>query len=147
MKLLFWKKDKESADQSRADKIKELREADYQDKASPKYRHTSAKQVILTPTHASESDAERMALHRRRYKVRSIKNWCEEKLTPVAWARVLVRTLPILRDYGYDFTEMQNPKASTRIHHDYYLVIRATLIEIYKQEYKAHETEVETEVA
>lgn len=81
---------------------------------------------------------------RRRYKVLVIKNWCETKLTPVAYARVLVRLLPVLREYGYDFKEMQHPTEQTRVKRDFFLLIQATIREIYKEEYNKKEVKEES---
>jgi len=70
------------------------------------------------------------------HKVLPIKRWCEKELTPVAWARVLVRILPVLRQYGYNFSDIQNPGPSTQIRNDFYFVILATIQEIYELSYE-----------
>lgn len=80
-------------------------------------------------------------LDMRRYKVLSIKEWCEQKLTPLAYARILVRLIPVIREYDYDFAELQHPTEKTRIKYDFYLVMRAAIKEIYQEEYTKPELE------
>lgn len=70
------------------------------------------------------------------HRVLPIKRWCERELTPVAWARVLVRILPVLRQYGYNFAEMQNPAPDTQVKEDFFLVLSATIQEIYELPYE-----------
>lgn len=65
------------------------------------------------------------------YKVLVIKRWCESALTPMAWKRTLVRTVPDMRTLGYDLDELQNPSPSTRINAAYFQVICATLVKLY----------------
>lgn len=65
------------------------------------------------------------------YKVSVLKNWCEEELTPLAWQRALVRTLPALREFGYELDNLQNPTNDTRIDTAYYRVICVALSELY----------------
>lgn len=74
-------------------------------------------------------------LEMRRYKVLSIKEWCEQKLTPLAYARILVRLIPVIREYDYDFADLQHPTEKTRVNYDLYLIMRAAIKEIYQEEY------------
>lgn len=66
------------------------------------------------------------------YKVAVLKKWCEEELTPMAWQRALIRTVPTLREHGYDFDALQHPTKETRINTAYYRVICVTLAELYQ---------------
>ncbi len=68
------------------------------------------------------------------YKVQDLQQWCEDELTPLAWKRALVRTLPAMRELGYDLDELQHPSDNLRINHAYYQLICATLSELYHTE-------------
>ena len=38
-----------------------------------------------------------------------IKNWCLENITPQSWSRIVLRTLPQLREHNLDLNEIENP--------------------------------------
>ena len=65
------------------------------------------------------------------YKVAKLKSWCENELTPLAWQRVLVRTLPALRKFGYELEALQYPNEEVRINKPYLRLICTTLSEMY----------------
>ncbi len=127
MKLLFWKKQKNqeapvevaTTQRTKKEYIEEFR---------------ATQQVSSKPR--SKQKAEPAENDIRKYPVSPIKAWCETQLTPVAWARILVRLFPIMREQGYDFTEMQKPTERTKVDLDFYILIQATIQEIYDQEYQ-----------
>lgn len=134
MKLFFWKKKEETPVPS----ITVHQEQEIIKRAVS--RATKKADDQLTPSEESQiNKAIEAVVDTRKYKMHVIKSWCEEKLTPVAYARVLVRILPVLREYGYSFHEMQHPTLQTRINHDFFLVIKATIREIYAEEYQRQE--------
>ena len=65
------------------------------------------------------------------YPVLPIKAWTDRRLTPVAWARILVRLLPILQEYGYSLREIQNPSKETYVDESIYVLFQATILELY----------------
>lgn len=65
------------------------------------------------------------------YKVLELKNWCENAFTPLAWQRALVRTMPAMREYGYDLDELQYPENEMRISQGYFQLICVTLTKLY----------------
>lgn len=68
------------------------------------------------------------------FKVAALKQWCENELTPLAWQRALVRTLPALREHGYDLDELQYPEAEMRINQTYFQLILNTLSKLYSSQ-------------
>lgn len=65
------------------------------------------------------------------YKVSELKTWCENELTPLAWQRALVKTMPVMRNYGYDLDELQYPNHEMRISQGYFQLICITLGKLY----------------
>jgi hypothetical protein len=61
----------------------------------------------------------------------TLKLWCDENLNPLAWSRIVIRMLPVFRDFGQNLSEMQKPKSNTYVEHDLYLLVLATIQEIY----------------
>lgn len=72
----------------------------------------------------------------RYYRIQPLKRWAEAELTPLAWSRVVIRLLPVLRDFGCDFSEIQKPTLDTKVERDVYLLLIATIEEIYGRTYK-----------
>lgn len=64
-------------------------------------------------------------------KVSELKQWCEDELTPLAWQRALVRTLPCMREHGYELDQLQYPEEEVRINDAYFQAILKTLSELY----------------
>lgn len=63
----------------------------------------------------------------------SIKGWCDNTLSPMAWSRVLTRLLPYLNQKGFFFQDLQEPKEGTVLPPDVINEIRATIHEIYQE--------------
>lgn len=73
----------------------------------------------------------------RGYKVSELKKWCENELTPLAWQRALVRTLPAMREFDYDLDELQYPDDEMRIKQGYFQLICITLSKLYSSKESA----------
>lgn len=43
-------------------------------------------------------------------RVVEVKDWCESNISPLAWKRVVLRSLPSLSEHGLDLDELENPK-------------------------------------
>lgn len=142
MKLFFWKKDstpkgvsgssqepKDAEDEWESEFISQDEEDEIESQVtgSPKMTPSEDRQI---------TEEIKKAVEGRTRLVLPIKIWCERNLTPVAWPRILLRVFPIMSEYGYDFTDMQKPNFETKISHDFYLVVRATIIEIYNRDYE-----------
>ncbi len=65
------------------------------------------------------------------YKVSELKSWCESELTPLAWQRALVKTMPAMRKFGYELDELQYPNKEIRISQGYFQLICVTLGKLY----------------
>jgi hypothetical protein len=75
-------------------------------------------------------------------KIYALKQWCELELTPLAWSRIIVRLLPVLRDFDCDFSEMQKPGANTAVDPELYKIFLATIEEIYGKSMVVRQTQV-----
>ncbi|PIB34954.1 hypothetical protein BFP72_05885 [Reichenbachiella sp. 5M10] len=47
-------------------------------------------------------------------KVLTLKNWCNNNITPLAWQRIIIKILPELRNKGFELDELEEP-ASDRL--------------------------------
>ena len=116
MRLLFWKSKK---------------------RASPKpEKDDFAQDYTPEDQNAPEEINKQTKPPQKKHKVLAIKNWCDKKLTPLAYARVLIRLLPVIREYDYNFGDLQHPTEDTSIQHDFFLLMKATIKEIYHEEHK-----------
>lgn len=120
MKLFFWKKRKSK---TILPQNSEIKDEDLLEEF---------KKMVNTDI----SSVEEKKIPEKKYSVLAMKKWCDENLSPLAWARIMLKTFSIIRDAGYDFSEIQNPTRSTVINQNIYLIIRAAMVEIYKQDYK-----------
>ncbi len=109
MKLFFWRKSSKASESSGASS---------KQKAGIQSEPTAAKEVT------------------KYYRIQPLKRWAEAELTPLAWSRVVIRLLPVLRDFGCDFSEIQKPTLDTRVEKDVFFLLIATIEEIYGRTYK-----------
>lgn len=76
------------------------------------------------------------------FNIYPVKSWCEIELTPLAWSRVVIRLLPILRDFNCDFSLMQKPRPDTKVEKEIYHLFLATIEELYGKSYSANSKSV-----
>lgn len=122
MKLFFWKKKKDNSLE------KTLSEVNHQDSSNKELEQSIKPQ-------GSQSSSSIVNPRDKRYSVLAMKEWSDEKLSPVAWARIILRIFSILRDNGYSFGEIHNPTTSTTVDYNVYLLIKESMKDIYKQDY------------
>lgn len=122
MKLFFWKKKKDNSLE------KTLSEVNHQDSSNKELEQSIKPQV-------SQSGSSIVNPKDKRYSVLAMKEWSDKKLSPVAWARIILRIFSILRDNGYSFGEIHNPTPSTTVDYNVYLLIKESMKDIYKQDY------------
>ncbi len=60
------------------------------------------------------------------------KNWCTENISPQAWNRIVLRTLPALRANGMDLKEMENPDDTILLSEAVMQVLNQALEELYQ---------------
>lgn len=64
--------------------------------------------------------------------VLALKNWCTESITPLAWQRVVIKTLPDLRDNGgFSLEQLEDPDQSVEFKDKEISVINGALKDLY----------------
>jgi hypothetical protein len=61
-----------------------------------------------------------------------IQNWCNENISPVSWQRVVVKSLPQLREHGFELSDLMNPVATLVLSEDAYVIIASCVEELYQ---------------
>jgi|GEM_PF-6584820 len=113
MKLFFWRKAQPTS-QSVEKPVSN----------SPRQKETQQSGSAPRPSGASQKEV-------KRYRILPLKRRCETELTPLAWSRVVIRLLPVLRDFNCDFSQIQKPNAQTDVEREVYMLLLATIEEIY----------------
>jgi hypothetical protein len=122
MRLLFWRKKSQPESvvlQSPPKPIQPQKKPTQQRK--PAQQSLNSERVVQKPQLAKEKVEELLPL----------KTWCDINLNPLAWSRIVIRMLPVFRDFNQDLSTMQRPSHRTVVEYDLYLLIIATIQEIY----------------
>lgn len=61
-----------------------------------------------------------------------IKNWCLANITPQSWSRIVLRTLPQLREHGLDLKEVENPDDKLVLSDDVMEILEAAMDDLYQ---------------
>lgn len=61
-----------------------------------------------------------------------IKNWCLENITPQSWSRIVLKTLPQLRENGLELAQVENPDEDLELSDEVMEIIEAALDELYQ---------------
>jgi hypothetical protein len=61
-----------------------------------------------------------------------IQNWCNENVSPVAWQRVVVKSLPQLRGFGFELSDLMSPVATLVLPEDAFIIIASCIEELYQ---------------
>ena len=62
----------------------------------------------------------------------NFKNWCTENISPQAWNRIVLRTLPELRAHGLDLNVMENPDEGLTLDDNVTTILRQALDSLYQ---------------
>lgn len=62
----------------------------------------------------------------------NFKNWCTENISPQAWNRIVLRTLPELRTHGLDLNVMENPAETLVLDDKVTAILRQALDALYQ---------------
>ena len=62
----------------------------------------------------------------------NFKNWCTENISPQAWNRIVLRTLPALRANGMELNVMENPDDSVMLTEATLQILNQALEELYQ---------------
>ncbi|MEM9982149.1 MAG: hypothetical protein AAF734_06620 [Bacteroidota bacterium] len=61
-----------------------------------------------------------------------LKEWCNQHITPVAWQRIIIKALPLLKSKGYSLTDVESPKADVLLDEATYSALNAIALELYQ---------------
>ncbi|MGD1843109.1 MAG: hypothetical protein ACFB0B_19770 [Thermonemataceae bacterium] len=61
-----------------------------------------------------------------------LKEWCNQYITPVAWQRIIIKALPLLKSKGYSLTDVESPKADVFFDEATYSALNAIALELYQ---------------
>jgi hypothetical protein len=64
----------------------------------------------------------------------SIKKWCDENISPVAWQRVVMKNLDLFRTKSLGLAELETPASSINLDTELIESIKKTIQELYKME-------------
>ncbi len=62
----------------------------------------------------------------------NFKNWCTENITPQAWPRIVLKSIPELRDIGIDTKGLQDPEDDLMLNEDVVSILNKWLSELYE---------------
>ena len=68
-------------------------------------------------------------------KVENFKNWCEDKISPMAWPRVVLKVIPEFREKGFTVKTLENPDSSTTVDDDAFDKFNTALKGLYEMEF------------
>lgn len=61
----------------------------------------------------------------------NFKNWCTENITPQSWPRIVLKSIPELRDLGVDTKGLQEPADDLMLNDEVVEVLNKWLSELY----------------
>jgi hypothetical protein len=67
-------------------------------------------------------------------KIVSIKKWCDENITPLAWQRIVMKNLDALKNTGLSVSELSNPTENMEIDATLVDLVKQTIKEVYQME-------------
>lgn len=67
----------------------------------------------------------------------NFKNWCTENISPQAWNRIVLRTLPDLRSHGLELNVMENPTEEVELSEPVIQVLNGALESLYQLKVEA----------
>ena len=64
----------------------------------------------------------------------SIKKWCDENISPVAWQRVVMKNLDLFRTKGLGLADLEVPAGNIHLDGELMVGVKKTIEELYKME-------------
>lgn len=62
----------------------------------------------------------------------NFKNWCTDNISPQAWSRILLKSLPLLRAEGIELNVLDNPDPNFTIDDNVMGILTQTLSDLYQ---------------
>lgn len=64
------------------------------------------------------------------------KNWCLENITPQSWPRIVLKSIPELRDMGIDVAGLQDPTDDLELSDEALAILNKWMTELYDMKIK-----------
>ncbi|KOY87833.1 hypothetical protein AD998_18345 [bacterium 336/3] len=64
----------------------------------------------------------------------SIKKWCDENISPVAWQRVVMKNLDLFRTKSLGLADLETPANTINLENELVEAVKKTIQELYKME-------------
>lgn len=64
------------------------------------------------------------------------KNWCIENITPQSWPRIVLKSIPELRDIGVDVSGLQDPSDDLELSDEALSILNNWMDELYELKVK-----------
>jgi hypothetical protein len=64
----------------------------------------------------------------------SIKKWCDENISPVAWQRVVMKNLDLFRTKSLGLADLETPANTINLDNELVEAVKKTIQELYKME-------------
>ena len=64
------------------------------------------------------------------------KNWCTDNITPQSWPRIVLKSIPELRDIGIDISGLQEPDDEYDLSDDVLSILNRWMGELYDLQVK-----------
>lgn len=65
------------------------------------------------------------------------KNWCIDNITPQAWPRIVLKSIPELRDMGFDVSGLQDPTDDLEVSDEALSILNKWMDHLYELQVKA----------
>ena len=59
------------------------------------------------------------------------KTWCINNITPQSWSRIVLKSIPELREAGFTLQELENPSDTLELNQETMVVLNKWLQELY----------------
>ena len=62
----------------------------------------------------------------------NFKNWCTQNISPQAWSRIVLRSIPQIREKGLDMKELDNPSDNLNLDEEVMNMLTKSLDDLYQ---------------
>ncbi len=60
------------------------------------------------------------------------KNWCDKNISPQAWSRIVLKSLPEIRNNGLDLKDLDSPKDNLELDSQITQMLNKALADLYQ---------------
>jgi hypothetical protein len=64
----------------------------------------------------------------------NFKNWCLDNISPQSWSRIVLKTVPELRESGIDWKDIENPSDDMELDEKTINILKGGLDQIYQMQ-------------